>query len=265
MAALAIREPALLQDLEKDVEHVGMRLLDLVEEHDRVRPAAHRLGELAALVVAHVSRRRADELGDGVPLHELGHVEGDEGLLGAEEELRERLGELGLAHARGAQEDERAARPARVLERAAAAADGLATLVTASSWPTTRWCSTSSQRRSLEASASVRLVTGTPVMDETTSAMSSSSTVTTLAASSSRHAASSSSRRATSAFSSSRRRAASSNSWAAAAADFSSRTRARSASTWAISGGRAILWTRVRAPASSRTSMALSGRKRSWT
>ena len=52
---------------------------------------------------------------------------------------------------------------------------------------------------------------------------------------------------------------------AAAAADFSSRTRARSASVWAISGGSAILWTRVRAPASSSTSMALSGRKRSCT
>jgi hypothetical protein len=38
-----------------------MRLLDLVEEHHGVRLAAHRLGELAALVIADVPGRRADE------------------------------------------------------------------------------------------------------------------------------------------------------------------------------------------------------------
>ena len=58
-------------------------------------------------------------------LHELGHVEGDERVLATEEELGERLGKLGLAHARGSQEDERAAGATRVLERGAAATDGL--------------------------------------------------------------------------------------------------------------------------------------------
>jgi hypothetical protein len=47
-------------------------------------------------------------------------------LLVAEEELGERLGQLGLADARRAQEDERAAGALRVLQAGAGAADGLA-------------------------------------------------------------------------------------------------------------------------------------------
>ena len=79
-----------------------MRLLDLVEQHDRIGLAAHSLGELAALVVAHVSRRGTDQALDAELLHVLGHVDAHHGLLGIEQVLGERLGELGLAHARGA-------------------------------------------------------------------------------------------------------------------------------------------------------------------
>jgi DNA invertase Pin-like site-specific DNA recombinase len=66
---------ALLQDLEEHVEDVGVGLLDLVEQHDASRAAAHRLGELAALLVAHVARGRADQAADVVLLHVLAHVE----------------------------------------------------------------------------------------------------------------------------------------------------------------------------------------------
>ena len=41
---------------------------------------------------------RADELGHGVPLHELGHVQAHHRLLAAEVVVGKRLGELGLAH-----------------------------------------------------------------------------------------------------------------------------------------------------------------------
>ena len=61
-------------------------------------------------------------------------------------------------------------RPARLRRMA------LATAATASSWPTTRSCSTSSRRTSLLISPSMSRVTGTPVHLATTSAMSSSST-----------------------------------------------------------------------------------------
>ena len=58
-------------------------------------------------------------------LHVLAHVDADHGLLVVEQELGQRAGQLGLADAGGAQEDERADRPVRVLEPGARAADGV--------------------------------------------------------------------------------------------------------------------------------------------
>jgi hypothetical protein len=55
-ATLAVGEAALLEDLQQRVEHVGVGLLDLVEQHHAERLAAHGLGELAALFVARRSR-----------------------------------------------------------------------------------------------------------------------------------------------------------------------------------------------------------------
>src|SRR5713226_8614110 len=55
--ALRIAEPPILEDLQEHVEHLGMRLLDLVEKDHRVRPPAHGFRELTALVVADVARR----------------------------------------------------------------------------------------------------------------------------------------------------------------------------------------------------------------
>ena len=43
----------------------------------RVRLAAHRLGQVAALLVADIARRRADQARHRVLLHELGHVDAD--------------------------------------------------------------------------------------------------------------------------------------------------------------------------------------------
>ncbi len=67
-AALAVGQPAVVEELQQDVEHFGMRLFDLVEQDDRVRPPPHGLGELAAFLVADVSRRRTDQPRDGVLL-----------------------------------------------------------------------------------------------------------------------------------------------------------------------------------------------------
>src|SRR4029077_19552202 len=50
-AALTVGEPAVVEDLEQDVEHVLVGLLDLVEQEHGVRAPAYRFGELTALVV----------------------------------------------------------------------------------------------------------------------------------------------------------------------------------------------------------------------
>ena len=101
-AALAIGEAAIVEHLQEHVEDVGVGLLDLVEEHDGVRPPADRLGELAALVVADVARRRADQPRDRVLLHVLAHVDADHRPLVVEQELGERARQLRLPDAGGA-------------------------------------------------------------------------------------------------------------------------------------------------------------------
>ena len=103
----------------------GVRLLDLVEQHHRVRLAAHRLGELAAFLVADVARRRADQAADGVPLLVLAHVDPDHVVLGVEQGGGQRLGQLRLAHAGGAEEDERPDRAPRVLDARPGPDDGV--------------------------------------------------------------------------------------------------------------------------------------------
>ena len=79
--AKAVGQLAIFKDLEQNVEHIGVRLLDFVEQDNRVWRTLDALGQLAALLIAHVSRRRTDELGDRVLLHELRHIEADERLV----------------------------------------------------------------------------------------------------------------------------------------------------------------------------------------
>jgi len=105
-AALAVGETAVVEDLEKDVKDLGVGLLDLVEEDDGIGTPADRLGEVAALLVSHVSRRSSDETGHGVLLHEFAHVDAYYGLLVIEEEFREGPRQLRLADTRGAEEEE---------------------------------------------------------------------------------------------------------------------------------------------------------------
>ncbi len=109
-AAFAVGQAAIIHDLQQDVEHIRMRLLDLVEQDDRVRAATHLLGKLSAFFVADVSRRRADQARDRVLLHVLGHVDADHGVLVVEQKLGECTRQFGLADAGRAQENERADR-----------------------------------------------------------------------------------------------------------------------------------------------------------
>jgi hypothetical protein len=111
-----------------------------------------------------------------VLLAELAHVERDQRALVVEQELGERLGELGLSDARGAGEDERAAGTLRVLEAGALTTDRRLRAAIASSWPMTRWCSAFSMKTRRLVSSSVSLKTGMPVACASTSAIRPSST-----------------------------------------------------------------------------------------
>ena len=114
--SLAVRQASVVEDLKQHVEHVAMRLFDLIEQNDAVRTTAHCLSELTALVIADVSRRRADETRDTVLLHVLAHIDADHAPLIVKERLRKGLGELCLADTRRAKEDKRADRTVRILD-----------------------------------------------------------------------------------------------------------------------------------------------------
>ena len=124
-AALAVGDAAVVQHLQQDVEHVRVGLFDLVEQHDAVGVAAHGLGQLAALLIADISRRRADQAGDAELLHILGHVDADEVFLVVKQRLGQRFGQLGLADAGGPQEQKAADGPPRVGDTGARAQDGV--------------------------------------------------------------------------------------------------------------------------------------------
>ena len=61
---LTVGEASVVEHLQQHVEHVRMRLLDLIEQNHAVGPAANRLGQVPALFVAHIAGRRADEACD---------------------------------------------------------------------------------------------------------------------------------------------------------------------------------------------------------
>ena len=140
--ALAVVHHALVEDLEEDLVHVGMRLLDLVQQHDAVGLAPHRLGQPAALAVADIARRRALQRRDRVRLLELRHVDRDQVLLAAVERVGQRQRGLRLADAARAAQQEHADRLGRVLEPGArgldAAGDHLERVVLADDPPLQR-------------------------------------------------------------------------------------------------------------------------------
>jgi len=90
-APLAVGEPSVVEQLEEHVQHFGVRLLDLVEQHDRVRPAANFFGQLPAFLKADIARRGPDEPAHVVLLHVLAHVDLNERVGVAEHELGQGL------------------------------------------------------------------------------------------------------------------------------------------------------------------------------
>ncbi|MCO5578383.1 hypothetical protein L7F22_032224 [Adiantum nelumboides] len=124
-AALAVGEPAVVEHLQQRVEHVRVRLLDLVEQQHRVRPPPHRLGQLAGLAVADVAGRRPDHPRDGVLLAVLAHVEADHAVLLAEQRDGQGARQLGLADPGRAEEQEAADGAVLVAQPGARPADGL--------------------------------------------------------------------------------------------------------------------------------------------
>ena len=107
---------SVVQHLQKDIEHVRMRLLDLIKENDRVGIPSHLLRELAALFVADIAGRRTYNLRNRMLLHVLTHIDTDQCLFGTEHRLGERLRKFGFTDTGRSEEEEGADRAVRVFE-----------------------------------------------------------------------------------------------------------------------------------------------------
>jgi len=103
-ASALVGEATLAEDAKEEIEHLGVCFLDLVEEHERQRLLAHAGREARRLSAG------AREAHRGSGQHVFAHVEPDHPLLAAERRAGELFGELGLANAGRADEEERAAR-----------------------------------------------------------------------------------------------------------------------------------------------------------
>jgi hypothetical protein len=114
--AVAVDERALVEQLQKPVGDLLVRLLELVEQQYGERVTGDALGDDAAARRESVAGRTAEEhVGRRLRLM-VGHVQADHAFAAAEQILRQQLRRVCLADARGADEQEDAERPARVGE-----------------------------------------------------------------------------------------------------------------------------------------------------
>ena len=105
-----IGQASIIENLQQDVEHIRMRLLNLVKQDRAVGPAPHGFRKLSAFVIANVSRRRANQPRYRMLLHVFGHVDPNHGMLVVKQKFRQRPCQFRFSHAGGPQEDERANR-----------------------------------------------------------------------------------------------------------------------------------------------------------
>ena len=105
-AALGIGEATIIQNLQHDVEHVGVGLFDFVEQDHRIGATANGFRQLAPFLKAHIAGRGTNQAGDGVLLHVFRHIDADDRLFGVEQVGGQGLGQFGLTDPGGTQEDE---------------------------------------------------------------------------------------------------------------------------------------------------------------
>jgi len=103
-SSLIISQTTVVQNLKQNVEHFRMSLFDFIEQYYGIGTSSYRFGQLPALFIADVSRRRTDQSAHIVLLHEFAHVQPDERILVTEHKLRQRLCKQRLSHPARAEE-----------------------------------------------------------------------------------------------------------------------------------------------------------------
>ena len=97
--AVIVGELAVIHHLQQHIENIGVRFFDFIEQKHAIRLLVHRLGEQAALLEAHIARRRADQARHGMALHIFRHIKALQRHAERESQLPRHFG---FAHAGGA-------------------------------------------------------------------------------------------------------------------------------------------------------------------
>ncbi len=124
-SALGIGDTSVIQNLEQDVEYIRMCFFHLIKEDDRIRFAPYGLGQLSALIISDISRRRPNQPGDRILLHIFAHINPYHILFIVKQAFRKSLRKLGLADTCGSQEQEGADRLCRVLDSCLGTQNGI--------------------------------------------------------------------------------------------------------------------------------------------
>src|SRR5208282_1549548 len=122
--AQAVGQLTVFKDLQQDVEHIRVRLLDFVEQNDRIWRPFDAFRQLSTLFVTNVTGRRTDQFRYGMLLHELRHIEADESFIAAEHEMRQSARDFSFAYAGRSEEQERPDRAVGALQPGTRAANG---------------------------------------------------------------------------------------------------------------------------------------------
>ena len=102
-AAMTISQVTFIQHLKQNVENIGMRLLDLVKQHDLIGTPSHSFGQRAAFFITDIAGRRPDQTCHRMLFHIFRHINAQHRAVIIEQEAGERLCHFGLANAGRAQ------------------------------------------------------------------------------------------------------------------------------------------------------------------
>ena len=116
MSTLRIGYNTIIQNLQQGLEHLGVCLLNLVQQDHGIGLPSYGLRQLSSPVVPDIPGRGAEEPRHGELLLILAHVDPDHHVPTIEQVLRECPGQFGLPHSRSPEEEEGPYRSSRVPE-----------------------------------------------------------------------------------------------------------------------------------------------------
>src|SRR5262249_8892163 len=85
----AVCKPPVVKNLQHHIPHIGMSLLDFVEQNNAIGSAPNAFRQVTAFLIADIAWRRANQTSDRVFLHVFGHVDPNHGAFVVEKELGE--------------------------------------------------------------------------------------------------------------------------------------------------------------------------------